>query len=159
MIGIMFVCHGNICRSPMAEFILKDMLNKRGLAKHCRVASCATSTEEIWGDVGNPMYPPAKAMLDAHNISYTERQAVLLKRSDYAAYDLLIGMDTANIRNMMRICGGDPDGKIHRLMDFTARGGDVADPWYSRDFDAAYRDICAGCEGVLSWIAERITRK
>ena len=156
MIGIMFVCHGNICRSPMAEFILKDMLNKRGLAKHCRVASCATSTEEIWGDVGNPMYPPAKAMLDAHHIPYTERQAVLLKRSDYAAYDLLIGMDTANIRNMMRICGGDPNGKIHRLMDFTARGGDVADPWYSRNFEAAYRDIYAGCEGVLSWIAEQI---
>ena len=159
MIKILFICHGNICRSPMAEFVMKDLVAKAGLSDRFAIASCATSTEEIWGDVGNPMYPPAKAMLDAHNISYTERQAVLLKRSDYAAYDLLIGMDTANIRNMMRICGGDPDGKIHRLMDFTARGGDVADPWYSRDFDAAYRDICAGCEGVLSWIAERITRK
>ena len=156
MIGILFVCHGNICRSPMAEFILKDMLTKRGWAQRCRVASCATSTEEIWGGRGSPMYPPAKAMLDAHGIPYTEREAVQLKRSDYGEYDLLIGMDSANIRNMMRMLGGDPAGKIHKLMDFTDRGGDVADPWYSRNFEDAYRDIYAGCEGVLAWIEERI---
>lgn len=154
MIKIMFVCHGNICRSPMAEFILKDMLKKRGLEKRCRVASCATSTEEIWGGHGSPMYPPAKAMLSAHGIPYTEREAVQLRARDYGEYDLLIGMDSANIRNMMRMLGGDPQGKIRRLMDFTDRGGDVADPWYSRNFDAAYRDIRDGCEGILHWIEE-----
>ena len=154
MVGIMFVCHGNICRSPMAEFILKDMLKRRGWENRCRVSSCATSTEEIWGGHGSPMYPPAKAMLTVHGIPYTEREAVQLRRSDYAAYDLFIGMDSANIRNMMRILGGDPQGKIHKLMDFTDRGGDVADPWYSRNFDDAYRDIRDGCEGVLAWLSQ-----
>lgn len=154
MIRIMFVCHGNICRSPMAEFILKDMLKRRGWENRCRVASCATSTEEIWGGHGSPMYPPAKAMLTAHGIPYTEREAVQLRRSDYDEYDLFIGMDGANIRNMMRILGGDPQGKIRKLMDFTDRGGDVADPWYSRNFEDAYRDIRDGCEGVLLRIAE-----
>ena len=154
MIRIMFVCHGNICRSPMAEFILKDMLKRRGWENRDRVASCATSTEEIWGGHGSPMYPPAKAMLTAHGIPYTEREAVQLRRSDYDEYDLFIGMDGANIRNMMRILGGDPQGKIRKLMDFTDRGGDVADPWYSRNFEDAYRDIRDGCEGVLLRIAE-----
>ena len=154
MIRSMFVCHGNICRSPMAEFILKDMLKRRGWENRCRVASCATSTEEIWGGHGSPMYPPAKAMLTAHGIPYTEREAVQLRRSDYDEYDLFIGMDGANIRNMMRILGGDPQGKIRKLMDFTDRGGDVADPWYSRNFEDAYRDIRDGCEGVLLRIAE-----
>ena len=154
MIRIMFVCHGNICRSPMAEFILKDMLKRRGWENRYRVASCATSTEEIWGGHGSPMYPPAKAMLTAHGIPYTEREAVQLRRSDYDEYDLFIGMDGANIRNMVRILGGDPQGKIRKLMDFTDRGGDVADPWYSRNFEDAYRDIRDGCEGVLLRIAE-----
>ena len=154
MIGIMFVCHGNICRSPMAEFILKDMLKRRGWENRFRVASCATSTEEIWGGHGSPMYPPAKAMLTAHGIPYTEREAVQLRRSDYAEYDLFIGMDSANIRNMTRMLGGDPQGKIRKLMDFTSRGGDVADPWYSRNFDDAYRDIWDGCEGILAWLSQ-----
>ena len=154
MIGIMFVCHGNICRSPMAEFILKDMLKQRGWGNRCRVASCATSTEEIWGGHGSPMYPPAKAMLTAHGIPYTEREAVQLRRSDYAEYDFFIGMDSANIRNMTRMLDGDPQGKIHKLMDFTSRGGDVADPWYSRNFDDAYRDIWDGCEGILAWLSQ-----
>ena len=154
MLKIMFVCHGNICRSPMAEFILKDKLKKRGWENRCRVASCATSTEEIWGGHGSPMYPPAKAMLAAHGIPYTEREAVQLKGRDYGEYNLFVGMDSANIRNMMRMLGGDPQGKVCRLMDFTDRGGDVADPWYSRDFDSAYRDIEDGCEGLLAWIAE-----
>ena len=154
MIGIMFVCHGNICRSPMAEFILKDMLKQRGWGNRCRVASCATSTEEIWGGHGSPMYPPAKAMLTAHGIPYTEREAVQLRRSDYAGYDLFIGMDSANIRNMTRMLDGDPQGKIRKLMDFTPRGGDVADPWYSRNFDDAYRDIRDGCEGILAWLSQ-----
>ena len=103
---------------------------------------------------GSPMYPPAKAMLSAHGVPYTEREAVQLRARDYGEYDLLIGMDSANIRNMMRMLGGDPQGKIRRLMDFTDRGGDVADPWYSRNFDAAYRDIRDGCEGILHWIEE-----
>ena len=154
MIGIMFVCHGNICRSPMAEFILKDMLKQRGWGNRCRVASCATSTEEIWCGHGSPMYPPAKAMLTAHGIPYTEREAVQLRRSDYAGYDLFIGMDSANIRNMTRMLDGDPQGKIRKLMDFTPRGGDVADPWYSRNFDDAYRDIRDGCEGILAWLSQ-----
>ena len=154
MIGIMFVCHGNICRSPMAEFILKDMLKRRGWENRFRVASCATSTEEIWGGHGSPMYPPAKAMLTAHGIPYTEREAVQLRRNDYAEYDLFIGMDSANIRNMTRMLGGDPQGKIRKLMDFTPRGGDVADPWYSRNFDDAYRDIRDGCEGILAWLSQ-----
>ena len=154
MIGIMFVCHGNICRSPMAEFILKDMLKQRGWGNRCRVASCATSTEEIWGGHGSPMYPPAKAMLTAHGIPYTEREAVQLRRSDYAEYDFFIGMDSANIRNMTRMLDGDPQGKIRKLMDFTPRGGDVADPWYSRNFDDAYRDIRDGCEGILAWLSQ-----
>ena len=156
MLKIMFVCHGNICRSPMAEFILKDKLKKRGWENRCRVASCATSTEEIWGGHGSPMYPPAKAMLTAHGIPYTEREAVQLKRRDYGEYDLFVGMDSANIRHMTRMLGGDPQGKLCRLMDFTDRGGDVADPWYSRDFSSAYRDIEDGCEGLLSWIEEHM---
>ena len=154
MIKILFCCHGNICRSPMAEFILKDMLKQRGWGNRCRVASCATSTEEIWGGHGSPMYPPAKAMLTAHGIPYTEREAVQLRRSDYAGYDLFIGMDSANICNMTRMLDGDPQGKIHKLMDFTSRGGDVADPWYSRNFDDAYRDIRDGCEGILAWLSQ-----
>ena len=130
------------------------MLKQRGWGNRCRVASCATSTEEIWGGHGSPMYPPAKAMLTAHGIPYTEREAVQLRRSDYAGYDLFIGMDSANIRNMTRMLDGDPQGKIRKLMDFTPRGGDVADPWYSRNFDDAYRDIRDGCEGILAWLSQ-----
>ncbi len=146
---IMFVCHGNICRSPMAEFIFKKMLEERNISEDYVVASSATSTEEIWGDVGNPVYPPAKAELKKHGITCEGKRAVQLKRSDYDKYDLFIGMDGANIRNMNRILGGDPDGKIRKLMDYTARPGDVADPWYSDRFDITYRDIYEGCEALL----------
>ena len=149
MIKIMFVCHGNICRSPMAEFIFKRMLEEKALSEKFYVASSATSTEEIWGDLGNPMYSPAKAELKKHGISCDDKRAVQLRRSDYDKYDLFIGMDSANIRNMMRILGGDPDGKIRKLMDYTARPGDVADPWYSDRFDITYRDIYEGCEALL----------
>ena len=148
MIRIMFVCHGNICRSPMAEFILKDMLKKAGLSSRVTVASSATSTEEIRNGVGNPVYPPAKRELALHGLTCEEKRAVQLTRADYAAYDLLIGMDSANIRNMHRILGGDPQGKIRKLMDY-AGGGDVADPWYTGSFDVTYRDIEAGCRGLL----------
>ena len=146
---IMFVCHGNICRSPMAEFIFKKMLEDENLTEKFVVASSATSTEEIWGGVGNPVYPPAKAELARHKISCEGKRAVRLQASDYESYDLFIGMDSANIRNMQRILNGDPQGKIKQLMDYTPRGGDVADPWYSDRFDVAYRDIFEGCRCLL----------
>lgn len=146
---IMFVCHGNICRSPMAEFIMKDIVRRQGIADKFVIASCATSTEEIWGDTGNPVYPPAKAELAKHGISCEGKRAVQLKKSDYDKYDLFIGMDSMNIRNMHRILGADPECKIRKLMEYTERGGDVADPWYSGRFDVAYRDIYDGCEGLL----------
>lgn len=151
---IMFVCHGNICRSPMAEFIFRDMIKRNGLSNDISVSSSATSTEEIWGDIGNPVYPPAKAELAKHGLSCEGKRAVQLQKSDYDKYDLFIGMDKANIRNMQRILGGDPDGKIRKLMEYTDRGGDVADPWYSGRFDVAYRDIYDGCEGLLRSITE-----
>lgn len=154
MAKIMFVCHGNICRSPMAEFIFKDMIKRKGLEGEFFVASSATSTEEIWGDVGNPVYPPAKAELAKHGISCEGKRAVQLKKSDYDKYDLFVGMDSMNIRNMYRILGSDPEGKIRKLMEFTDRGGDVADPWYSGRFDVAWRDIYDGCEGLLESLAE-----
>ena len=149
MIRIMFVCHGNICRSPMVEFIFKKMLRERGLEDRFVVASSATSTEEIWGGVGNPVYPPAKEELARHGISCDGKRAVQLRREDYGMYDLFIGMDSANVRNMHRMLGGDPESKIRKLMDYTGRGGDVADPWYSERFDIAYRDISDGCAALL----------
>lgn len=152
MIKIMFVCHGNICRSPMAEFILKDLVKKQGKEKDFIIKSSATSTEEIWNGRGNPVYPPAKAELAKHGISCEGKRAVQLKKDDYDKYDLFIGMDSANIRNMHRILGADPEGKIRKLMDYTDRGGDVADPWYTRSFDVTYRDVLAGCEGLLNEI-------
>lgn len=145
--SIMFVCHGNICRSPMAEFILKDMAENEGV--ELAVASSATSTEEILNGIGNPVYPPAREELARHGLSCAGKRAVQLKAEDYGKYDLFVGMDSANIRNMHRILGGDPQGKIRKLMDYTPRGGDVADPWYSDRFDIAYRDIYDGCRALL----------
>ncbi len=145
----MFVCHGNICRSPMAEFILRDMVARRGIGDDFIIASSATSTEEIWGDIGNPVYPPAKAELAKHKINCDGKRAVQLKKSDYDKYDLFIGMDSMNIRNMHRILGGDPENKIRKLMEFTGSPKDVADPWYSGNFEVTYRDIYKGCEALL----------
>lgn len=151
MVKIMFVCHGNICRSPMAEFILKDMVARLGIADEFVIASSATSTEEIFRGVGNPVYPPAREELAKHGISCEGKRAVQLQMSDYGKYDLFIGMDSANIRNMTRMLGGDPDGKIRKLMDYVG-GGDVADPWYSGNFQVTYRDIYNGCTALLEEI-------
>lgn len=146
---ILFVCHGNICRSPMAEMVFKHLLRLRGLTGFT-VASAATSTEEI----GNPIYPPARAEMARHGIPVEKRGARQVTWADYQAYDLLIGMDNANIRNMRRMLGGDPEGKIHRLMDFTNRPGEVDDPWYSDRFDLCYCDVLEGCEALLAYILE-----
>ncbi len=142
---ILFVCHGNICRSPMAEFVMKDMVERAGLADKFYIESAATSTEEI----GNEVYPPARRKLAEHGISCKGKTARQMTKSDYGRFDLLVGMDSWNIRNMTRICGGDPEGKIHKLLDFTDRTGDVADPWYTGDFDATWRDVREGCQRLL----------
>ncbi len=149
MIKIMFVCHGNICRSPMAEFILKNMVSQKGLQENFAICSSATSTEEIWNGVGNPVYPPARAVLESHGIDPAGKRAVQLNKSDYEKYDLFIGMDSANVRNMRRIFGGDSKDKIHKLMEYTHSTADVSDPWYTRDFDRCYNDIYKGCKALL----------
>ena len=145
MIKILFVCHGNICRSPMAEFVMKDLLNKKGIAGQFEIASAATSTEEI----GNPIYPPAKRKLKEHGISCEGKTARQMTKKDYAYYDYIIAMDRLNLRNMTRFVGSDPDNKISLLMDFTNHPGDVADPWYTGDFDATLNDVCEGCVGII----------
>ena len=146
---IMFICHGNICRSPMAEFIFKKMLSERGLEGEFFVASSATSREEIVGNIGNPVYPPARAELLRHGIDPEGKRAVQFTSEDYEKYDLIITMDSMNVRNLMRIIGSDPEHKVRKLMDHTARGGDVADPWYTGDFATTYRDVYDGCLGLL----------
>ena len=146
MTKILFVCHGNICRSPMAEFIMKDLVQKSGLENHFQIASAATSTEEI----GNPVYPPARRKLAEHGIGCAGKTARQLTKSDYSRYDLLIGMDSANLWTMRRICGGDHDGKIHLLMEYTGHSGEVADPWYTGDFEATWQAVLAGCSGLLN---------
>ena len=145
MIKILFVCHGNICRSPMAEFVLKDMVKKNGASKEFEIASAATSTEEI----GNSVYPPAKRKLKEHGISCEGKTARQMTKADYAYYDYIIAMDRFNLRNMTRFAGNDPDNKVSLLMDFTNRPGDVADPWYTGDFDATWNDVYEGCVGIL----------
>ena len=145
MIKILFVCHGNICRSTMAESVMTWLVQQRGVEKKYQIASAATSTEEI----GNPVYPPARRMLAAHGISCAGKTARQMTKQDYTYYDLLIGMDHANLRNMRRICGGDPDGKLHLLLDYTNRPGEVADPWYTDDFQSTWEDVTEGCQGLL----------
>ena len=144
-IKILFVCLGNICRSPMAEFYMKDLVRREGCAERFEIASAATSSEER----GNPVYPPARRKLLEHGIDPAGKTARQMTRADYAYYDLLICMDASNLRNMERICGGDPDGKMHMLLDYTSRPGSVADPWYTGDFEATWRDVAEGCNGLL----------
>ena len=146
MTRILFICHGNICRSPMAEFVMKDLVKKAGLESQFHIESAATSTEEI----GNPVYPPARRKLAEHGISSDGHAARQLRNEDYDRFDLLIGMDKANLRNMHRICGGDFDEKMHLLMEYAGYPGDeVADPWYTGDFEATWQDVLAGCQGLL----------
>ena len=147
---ILFVCHGNICRSPMAKFVMKDLVKKAGLVSQFHIESAATSREEI----GNPVYPPARRKLAEYGISCDGHAARQLTNADYEKYDLLIGMDSANLRNMQRIYSGDPDGKLHLLMDYTDRPGDVADPWYTGDFEATWQDVLEWCQGLLHELME-----
>ena len=151
MTKILFVCLGNICRSPMAEFVMKDLVERAGLAGTFSIASAATSSEEA----GNPVYPPARRKLAEHGIQCAGKTSRQLRAEDYGKYDLLICMDGRNLRNMERICGGDPEGKIHLLMDYTDRPGEVADPWYTGDFERAWQDILEGCEGLLAHLQDK----
>ena len=141
MIRVLFVCHGNICRSPMAEFVMKELVRRAGLEDKIQVASAATSTEEI----GNPVYPPAREKLRQHGIGCQGKRAVQLRRADYDRYDYLIGMDRWNLRNMLRIVGRDPEGKLRPLLP----DREVADPWYTGDFDATWNDVLEGCQALL----------
>ncbi len=141
MVKIMFVCHGNICRSTMAEFVMKDIVKKNKCEKDFLICSSATSTEEI----GNDTHWGTKKILDELGISYTKRQAVQLKKSDYEKFDYIIGMDSANMRNINRIVGYDKDNKLYKLLSFAHIDRDVADPWYTRDFETTYEDISLGC--------------
>ena len=155
MTRVMFVCHGNICRSPMAEFIFKKMIKDAGMEDLFEIASAATSSEEIWRGVGNPVYPPAKEELARHGISCEGKRAVQLSREDYARYDYLIGMEKWNLRNMQKICGGDPEHKMSLLLDYAEQHGDISDPWYTGDFRRAYDDIERGCQGLLAFLLVR----
>ena len=145
MIKVLFICHGNICRSPMAHCVLTHMVKQQGRSGEFFIDSAATSTEEL----GNGLYPPAKKKLFEKGIPMVNHYSVQLQKQDYHRFDLLIGMDSANIRNTLRICGGDPEGKVFRLLDLTDHPRDVADPWYTGDFEATYRDVTEGCTALL----------
>lgn len=159
MIKVLFICHGNICRSPMSEFILKDMVEKRGIKDKFDIASAATSTEEIWNGKGNSIYPPAQAELKKHGIgktaytNFSSKRARQVTKQDYNYYDYLLCADSSNIRNTIRITGTDTDNKIKLLLDYTDRkGSSIADPWYSGNFVDTYRDVVEGCEGFLAYL-------
>lgn len=145
----MFICHGNICRSPMAEFVCKEMVKKMGREKEFEIASSAVSTEEIWGNVGNLVYPPAKAELAKHGISCEGKRAQLLTAKDGEYYDYLLCMDESNVRRAKKIVGERNEKKCQKLLSYAGEAGDVADPWYTRDFGATYRDVVRGIEGLL----------
>jgi len=153
MIKVLFICHGNICRSPMCEFVLKDMVSKRGLEDQFVIESAATSTEEIWNGIGNPVYPPAREELASHGINCKGKRARQVKKSDYEDFDYLLCADTMNIRNTIRIVGADADNKIKLLLDYTQNPGrSIADPWYTGDFKATWNDVVEGCEGFLAYL-------
>lgn len=151
MTRILFVCLGNICRSPMAEYVMRDLVRQAGLEDQVQVASAATSREEL----GNPVYPPARRKLAEHGIACEGHSARQMTAADYDRFDLLIGMDQNNLRNMNRICGGDPQHKLRMLMDYTDHPGEVADPWYTGDFERTWQDVLAGCQGLLAQLESR----
>lgn len=151
MTRILFVCLGNICRSPMAEYVMRDLVRQAGLEDQVQVASAATSREEL----GNPVYPPARRKLAEHGIACEGHAARQMTAADYDRFDLLIGMDQNNLRNMNRICGSDPQHKLRMLMDYTDRPGEVADPWYTGDFERTWQDVLAGCQGLLAQLESR----
>ena len=152
-INLLFVCHGNICRSPMAEFVMKNMIEKEHLGNRFYVASAATSMEEIW----NPVHRGTREKLREYGISTDGKYAVQLSRKDYDKYDYLIGMEQRNVSNMLRILGGDPEGKVKRLLDYSSDSRDIADPWYTGDFDRTYDDVHEGCKALLTFILEQET--
>ena len=152
MIRVLFVCLGNICRSPMAEFIMKSIISERGLSDRFYIASAATSTEEILNGVGNPVYPPAKRELAKHGISCEGKRAVQITKADYGKYDYILGMEERNIRNILRIVGKDPEHKVKLLLDYSDHPRDIADPWYTGNFESTYRDVVEGCEGFLLYL-------
>ena len=153
MIKVLFICHGNICRSPMAEFIFKDMLQKEKLSDKVEVASRATSKEEI----GSPVYPKAKQELEKHGIGCVGKRAKQLEKSEYKDYDYIIAMDDMNVRNIERITERSvKEGKIRKLLEFAGSKEDISDPWYTRKFDVTYADIVRGCEGLMKDIKERL---
>lgn len=145
MVRILFVCLGNICRSPMAEFVMKDLVEHEGLSGKISVASAATSSEEL----GNPIHPGTRRKLSEHGIRCDGKTARQLTRSDYEAYDWLVGMDESNMRNMRRLFGGDPKGRLVKLLSFCGETADVADPWYTGNFEDTWRDVSRGCRALL----------
>lgn len=148
---ILFVCHGNICRSPMAEFVMKEIVKEKGTQSLFEIASGAVSYEEE----GNPVYPPVKKLLSEHGIDCSEKRVYRIQKSDYEKYDMLVCMDESNLRNMKRICGEDMQNKMYLLMEFAGSRDSVADPWYTRDFEATWRDVNKGCRALYEYVMER----
>ena len=160
MIKVLFICHGNICRSPLAEFVLKHMVEQRGLQGQFEIASAATSTEECWGGRGNPIYPPAQDELRRHGIgktnytNYLSKRARQVTKADYEYYDYILCAESVNIRNTIRITGEDYQNKIKLMLDYSDRPRNIADPWYSGDFSTAWRDVEEGCSSFLKYLEE-----
>lgn len=150
MTRILFVCLGNICRSPMAEFVMKDLVEKAGIAEKFEIASAATSAEEV----GNPVYPPARQKLADHAISRVGKTARQMTRQDYDTYDYLVAMDRSNLRDMARFVGNDPLHKVSLLMSYTSTPHDVADPWFTGNFEDTWRDVLAGCTALLERLCQ-----
>lgn len=152
---ILFICHGNICRSPMAEFVMKHLVEEAGLSDRFEIASAAISTEEI----GNPVYPPARQKLAEHGIGCEGKRARVMTRDDFRYYDYIVAMDQENLQGLRWLFGKDKDRKVSLLMDYTSRPGDVADPWYTRDFETTWQDVLEGCQGLLEDIKKELGSK
>ena len=151
MLDILFICHGNICRSPLAEFVMKDLTERQGLAGKFQIASAAPSREEL----GNDIHPGTRRVLEREGIPFSSRQARQITKSDYEAYDYIIAMDRANLRNLERLLGGDPEGKFFLFLEFAGEHRDIADPWYTGNFDETYRDIKQGCTALLEFLLQQ----